>query len=95
MKSDDFTRGFNEGYSVAIKEYERGYNEGFVAGYYAEDEDDGVERSRAYQLGFARGFVAGNNAYVLANDPNDDPIALEMLDNCYDDSVDEDELWDD
>lgn len=75
MRSDDYSRGFDEGYALALKEYEQGYADGFVAGYYSEDEDDGIERSRAYQLGFAHGFVAGNNYYVTSSEPIDDSVS--------------------
>ena len=77
--------GFQEGYEQAIQEFLQGHAEGFAAGFFQESEANlsDIKRGRMFELAFAEGFIAGNQAFQLSK-------SIDQYEHYCTDPIDED-----
>ena len=78
--------GFKEGYEQAMQEFLQGHAEGFAAGFFQESEANlsDIKRGRIFELAFAEGFIAGNQAFQLSK-------TIDQYDNYFGNPIDDDE----
>ena len=82
--SEIMALGFQDGYEQAMQEFLQGHAEGFAAGFYQESEVSitDIKKGRVFELAFAEGFIAGNQAFQLSQ-------TIDKYDSYFKDPIDE------